>query len=92
VRRCPCSDGFGPDRVGVRPLTRWPRRDPDIAVKTLLGVVAAPVDGILMAPALLENFLDSLDECGAFLSIEHAGGDPLWVFKLGFVGFRFAAG
>jgi hypothetical protein len=63
----------------------------DVAVEALLGVVTAAVDGALIAPALLENFLDSLDERRALLRVEHTGGDPLRSFELGFVGLRLAA-
>jgi len=76
----------------LRPILALQPDALDVAIEALLGVVAAAVDGPLIAPALLENFLDSLDEYCAFLSVEHAGGDPLWGFKLGFVGVRLAAG
>src|SRR5262245_59505726 len=75
-----------------RPLLALQPNALDVAIEALLGVVAAAVDGALIAPALLENFLDSLDERCAFLSIEHTGGDPLWGFRLGFICFRLAAG
>jgi hypothetical protein len=55
----------------------------DVAVEALLGVVTAAVDGPLIALALLQNFLDFLDERRALLRIEHGGGDPLWAFGLG---------